>query len=100
MRFEVSREHMKPENNPASLYAFAAGVAGQVGCFLTIIAGGSVLLGLLLDQLLGTGHLLLFLFLVGSIPLNLWMIYRYTVYQSKRLQDSSSPRKEEIIRED
>ena len=80
---------MKPEKNPASLYVFAAGVAGQVGCFLTIIAVGSVLLGLLLDQVFNTGHKLLFLFLIASIPLNLWAIYRYTVYQTRRLQTTS-----------
>jgi F0F1-type ATP synthase assembly protein I len=77
---------MKPENNPASVYAFAVGIAGQVGCFLTVIVGGSALLGLLLDRLLKTGHLFLFLLLFASIPLNLWAVYRYTVYQSKRLQ--------------
>jgi len=88
---------MKPDKNPASFYAFAAGVAGQVGCFLTIIAGGSVLLGIVLDQLLGTGHLLLFLFLIASIPLNLWAIYRYMLYQTKRLQTSSQ--KEDSTRE-
>jgi F0F1-type ATP synthase assembly protein I len=77
---------MKPDKNPASLYVFAAGVAGQVGCFLTIIVGVSVLLGVLLDQILNTGHLFLFFLLIASIPLNLWAIYRYTVYQSKRLQ--------------
>jgi F0F1-type ATP synthase assembly protein I len=80
---------MKPDSNPASFYVFAAGVAGQVGCFLTIIAGGSVLLGLLLDHVFNTGHLLLFLFLIASIPLNLWAIYRYTLYQTRRLQASS-----------
>ncbi len=77
---------MKKDKNPASLYVFAAGVAGQVGCFLTIIVGGSVLLGLLLDRVLGTGHVFIFVMLVISIPLNLWAIYRYTIYQSKRLQ--------------
>jgi len=84
---------MKSNSNPASFYVFAAGVAGQVGCFLTIIAGGSVLLGLLLDQLLGTGHLFIFFLLIVSIPLNLWAIYRYTIYQSRRLQ--ATPQKKE-----
>jgi len=84
---------MKPDKNPVALYVFAAGVAGQVGCLLTVIVGGSVLLGLLLDRLLRTGHLFLFLLLGASIPLNLWAIYRYTLYQSKRLQ--ATPQKKE-----
>jgi F0F1-type ATP synthase assembly protein I len=90
---------MKPDRNPASLYVFATGVAGQVGCFLTVIAGGSVLLGILLDQLLRTEHLFLFLFLIASIPLNLWAIYRYTLYQSKRLQ-ATPQNKEDSTSED
>lgn len=88
---------MKPEKNPASVYLFAAGVAGQVGCVLVIIAGGSVVAGLLLDRLLGTRTLFTFLLLLGSIPLNLWAIYRYTLYQTKRLQASQ---KEENIRDE
>jgi F0F1-type ATP synthase assembly protein I len=90
---------MKPDKNPLSLYAFAAGVAGQVGCLLTVIVGGSVVLGLLLDRLLKTGHLFLFLLLGVSIPLNLWAIYRYTLYQSKRLQ-ATSQNKEDSTGED
>ena len=90
---------MKPEKNPVSLYVFAAGIAGQVGCFLTVIVGGSVLLGVLLDQLLKTGHLFLFLLLFASIPLNLWAIYRYTLYQSKRLQ-ATPQNKEDSTGED
>jgi len=75
---------------------FAAGVAAQVGCLLVVIVGGSVLLGLLLDNLLGTGRLFIFLTLVASIPVNLWAIYRYTVYQSKRLQAASQNKEDSI----
>jgi hypothetical protein len=89
---------MKPDKNPASFYVFAVGVAGQVGCFLTVIAGGAVLIGIVLDQILNTGHLLLFLFLIASIPLNLWAIYRYTLYQTRRLQ--ATTQKEDSTRED
>lgn len=91
---------MKSDKNPASVYLFAAGVAGQVGCLLTTIVGGAVLLGLFLDQALGTGRLFIFLLLVASIPLNLWAIYRYTLYQSKRLQAMTSAKKEDSVRED
>jgi hypothetical protein len=85
---------MKPGNNPVPFYLTAASAAGEVGCLLVISAGGSVVLGLLIDRLLGTNHLFLFLCLLGSIPLNLWVIYRYTLYKSRRLQ-ASSPKKEE-----
>ncbi len=84
---------MKPDNNPVPFYLTAAGAAGEVGCLLVASAGGSVVLGLLADRIFGTNHLFLFLFLLASIPLNLWLIYRYTLYKSRRLQAPS--RKEE-----
>jgi F0F1-type ATP synthase assembly protein I len=80
---------MKQQNDPSSTYVLAASIAGQVGCFLIVIAGGSILLGLLLDQLLGTKPFFLFVLLLGSIPLNLWAVYRYTRYKTKSLQDQS-----------
>lgn len=87
---------MKSDNNPASTYLLAAGVAGQIGCLLVIVIGIAVGLGLLLDQVFGTKRTFIFLLLVGSIPLNLWMIYRYTVYQSKRLQALQPPKEDNI----
>jgi F0F1-type ATP synthase assembly protein I len=88
---------MKPVRDAAPVYLLAAGVAAQVGCLLVVILGGGVVLGLLLDQLLGTKPLFIFLILLASIPLNLWAIYRYTIYQTKRLQASQ---KEDNIRDD
>jgi F0F1-type ATP synthase assembly protein I len=90
---------MKPEHNsPVPFYLTAAGAAGEVGCLLVASAGGSVVLGLGLDQLLGTKPLFIFLLLLASIPLNLWMIYRYTLYKSRRLQASS--KKEDTVSDD
>jgi F0F1-type ATP synthase assembly protein I len=88
---------MKPVKEAAPVYMFAAGVAAQVGCLLVVILAGGIVLGLLLDQLLGTKPLFIFLILLASIPLNLWAIYRYTIYQTKRLQASH---KEDNIRDD
>jgi len=91
---------MKPENNPVPFYLTAAGAAGEVGCLLVLSAGGSVVLGLLLDRLLGTKPLFIFLLLLASIPLNLWMIYRYTLYKTRRLQASSTSTKEDTVSDD
>lgn len=87
-----------PENNPAQVYLWATGIIAQVGCLLTVIAGGAVLLGLLLDRLLGTEPIFIFVLLLGSIPLNLWAIYQYTRYKTRNLQTTSQ--KEESIRND
>ena len=89
---------MKPEHNPVPIYMTAAGTAGEVGCLLGITIGGGVVLGLVLDQFLGTKPLFLFLFLLGSIPLNLWLVYRYILYKSRRYQ--AAPKKEDTARDD
>lgn len=89
--------NMKNGRNVAPTYLFAVGVAGQMGCVLVVIVGGGVLLGLLLDQVLGTRPLFIFLLLLASIPLNLWAIYRYTLYQTNRLQASQ---KEDNVSDD
>jgi F0F1-type ATP synthase assembly protein I len=88
----------RPDSDVAGLYVLAAGVAGQVGCLLTVVIGGTVLLGLLFDELLGTKPVFLFSFLLGSIPLNLWAVYRYTRYKTRSLQ--AAMQKEESISED
>lgn len=87
---------MKPDHQPVSFYLSAAGAAGEVGCLITVTAAGAVLLGLLLDQLLGTGHLFIFVLLLGSIPLNLWMIYRYTLYKSRRLSATPTLKEDNV----
>ena len=87
---------MKPDDNPFVVYTYAAGIAGQVGCFLTLIIGGSVVAGVLLDQLLGTRPLFIFLFLLGSIPLNLWAVYQYTRYKTKSLQAATRQKEDDI----
>ena len=90
---------MRPNENPASSYVFAAGVAAQIGCMLVVIVGAALVLGLFLDRLLGTKTLFVFLSLIASIPLTLWAIYKYTMYQIKRLQ-APTPKKEDSISDD
>ena len=87
---------MKLDKTPIPTYLFAAGIAGQIGCLISLVVGGAVILGLVLDQALGTKRLFIFLVLVGSIPLNLGMIYWFTRYQAKRLK-ALPPQKEDNI---
>ena len=92
-------EKPRPETDPTSLYVLAVGVVGQVGCFLTIVIGAAVLLGLFLDRQFDSEPTFLFIFLLGSIPFNLWAIYKYTQMKAKSLQVSSS-RREDTISDD
>jgi F0F1-type ATP synthase assembly protein I len=89
----------KPDKNPLTLYTIAVSTVGQVGCLLGVAIAAALVFGLLLDNLLGTKPLFLFVFLLGSIPLNLWMIYRFTMRKVKALQ-AASEQEEETARDD
>jgi|GEM_PF-1082208 F0F1-type ATP synthase assembly protein I len=90
-----------PGDNPLALYSVAIGAVGQVGCLLFAAIIGCLIFGLVLDRLLGTKPLFVFIFLVGSIPLNLWMIFKYTSYKAKQMMPTApTPKKEETTRGD
>ena len=73
----------EPGADRAPVLLLGAKVIAQVGALLVLIAGGAVLLGLALDEALGTKPLFIFVLLLGSIPLSLWAIYRYSQYQAR-----------------
>ena len=77
---------MNPDHDPSALYLVAVRTIAQLGCLLTAIAGGALVLGLVLDRLLGTKPIILLALLLGSIPVSLWVIYRYTLYQTQQIQ--------------
>ncbi len=90
---------MKPDQSPFSFYGVAAGVVGQVGCFLILVVGAALLFGMFLDQQFGTKPRFLLFMLLASIPLNLWLVYRYTLYKSRQFQASSPAKKEDTTRD-
>jgi len=73
------------DDKNASVTLLAVKVMAQLGAVLVGIVGGAVLLGLLLDAVLGTKPAFIFILLIGSIPLTLWTIYRYTQHQTKQI---------------
>lgn len=87
---------MKPDNNPLSTYGLVAGVVGQVGCLLLLIILGTLLLGLALDEALGTRPTFLFIMLLVSVPLSTAAIFLYTRYKAKQLQVTASKKEEDI----
>jgi hypothetical protein len=89
----------KKQPPPAETYVLAAGVAGQVGCFLVLVIGAALLLGMWLDSTFQPGkHTFLLILLLGSIPLNLWMIYRYALLKTRQIQ--APPKQKEDTRRD
>ncbi len=87
---------MKPDNNPLSTYGLVAGVIGQVGCLILLVILGTVLLGLGLDEALGTRPAFVFVMLLVSVPLSIWTIYAYTRYKAKQLQATTKQKEEGI----
>jgi F0F1-type ATP synthase assembly protein I len=84
----ISGRIIKSDNDTNAVVLLAVKVIAQMGALLVAIIGGAVLLGILLDQLLGTKPIFIFTLLLGSIPLTLWIIYRYSLRQSKQILSS------------
>ena len=84
----ISGHQMKADDDNQAIVLLAVKVIAQMGALLVAIIGGAVLLGLLLDQVLGTKPIFIFTLLLGSIPLTLWIIYRYSLRQSKQILSS------------
>jgi F0F1-type ATP synthase assembly protein I len=80
----------QPQNEPFSLYMLAIGVVGQVGCLLTATVIGFLVLGFALDQVLGTKPLFIFVGVLASVPLNIWLMFQYTRRKTRNLQESVS----------
>ena len=87
---------MKPNNNPLNTYGLVAGVIGQVGCLLLLVILGALLLGLGLDELLGTRPAFTLLLLLASVPLSIGTIFLYTRHKAKQLQGTGRKKEEDI----
>ena len=87
---------MKPDYNPLATYGLVAGVVGQVGCLVLLVILGTLLLGLALDEALGTGTTFVLIMLLVSVPINLALIYFYTRYKAKQLQGTARQKEEDI----
>ncbi|PJF40913.1 MAG: AtpZ/AtpI family protein [Chloroflexi bacterium] len=86
---------MNSDKDPSALYLLAIRAMAQIGCLLTLVAGGALVVGLAVDTILGTKPFGLLVLLLGSIPVSLWVIYRYTTYHAKRFQNPAPPKEED-----
>jgi len=93
------KEKTKPPaaaaRHPASSYGLVAGVVGQVGCLVLFVIGGAFLLGLGLDEILGTRPTFIFVMLLLSVPLNLAALVFYTRNKAKQLDRAARQKEEE-----
>ena len=73
-----------------------AGVVGQVGCLVLLVILGTILLGLALDEVLGTRPTFIFVMLLVSVPLNLAVLFFYTRHKARQLQGTARQKEEDI----
>jgi F0F1-type ATP synthase assembly protein I len=64
-----------------------ASTVSQVGCITVIIIVGALLLGLLLDNLLGTKPVLTIVLILVSIPISLFSVVRIALSAARRIQE-------------
>jgi magnesium-transporting ATPase (P-type) len=78
------------QKNQANQSAAIAGIIGQIGCLTVIIITIALIAGLYLDRFLDTGRLFTLLFVVGSVPITLYVTVRVSLTAVSRLQQSKS----------
>ena len=67
----------QPENNSKDRFnTILATVVGQVGCLTPVIILGALFVGLWLDRQFETKPLFTIIFIVGSAPVSVFVLYR------------------------
>ncbi len=67
-----------------------AAVVGQVGCITPVILIGALFAGLWLDRQFDTKPLFTILFIVGSAPVSVVILYRIVKSATERLKSTAS----------
>jgi hypothetical protein len=74
----------KPQDTRSANLA-AAGLAGQIGCVVPMLILGSVLVGLWLDKVFNTGKTIILLFVLGSLPVTIYLTFRLAMRAVKEV---------------
>lgn len=72
------------EDDQINQTALLAGVIGQVGCITVIIIALALGGGLLIDKFLGTSPVFTILFMIGSVPVTLYVTVRVGLMAAAR----------------
>ena len=92
----------QPENRSNNRFnTILATVVGQVGCLTPIILLGALFAGLWLDRQFDTKPLFTILFIVGSAPVSVFVLYRIVRMATAKLKtdDQDKNTEEEANRE-
>jgi hypothetical protein len=63
-----------------------AAIIGQVGCLTLVIIGVALAAGLWLDQQLDTRPLFTLLLILGSVPVTLYLMFRFVLSMAPKIQ--------------
>jgi F0F1-type ATP synthase assembly protein I len=73
--------------------ALLAGIIGQIGCITVLLIAIALGVGILLDRFLDTRPIFTILFLVGSVPVTLYVTVRVSLMAAARAQRIADKKK-------
>ena len=86
----------QPENRSNNRFnTILATVVGQVGCLTPLILLGALFAGLWLDRQFDTKPLFTILFIVGSAPISVFVLYRIVRMATAKLKTDNQDKKSE-----
>jgi F0F1-type ATP synthase assembly protein I len=86
----------QPENRSNNRFnTILATVVGQVGCLTPLILLGALFAGLWLDRQFDTKPLFTILFIIGSAPFSVFVIYRIVRMATAKLKTDNQDKKTE-----
>jgi F0F1-type ATP synthase assembly protein I len=86
----------QPDNRSNNRFNIVlATVVGQVGCFTPLILLGALFVGLWLDRQFLTKPLFTILFIVSSVPISVFVLYRIVRTATTRLKSDITDKSEE-----
>ena len=84
----------QPENRSNNRFnTILATVVGQVGCLTPLILLGALFAGLWLDRQFDTKPLFTILFIVGSAPVSVFVLYRIVKTATAKLKTDNQDKK-------
>ena len=86
---------MNQDPKQVNLAALMATVVGQVGCLVVLIIGLAMGAGVLLDRFLDTRAIFTVIFMIGSVPVALYLTVRVSLTAVARIQQAIDTKKAE-----
>jgi F0F1-type ATP synthase assembly protein I len=80
--------------------ALLAGIVGQIGCITVIIIALALGAGVMIDRFLDTRPIFTILFLVGSVPVTLFVTVRVSLMAASRARKMDAARKKKETAEE